>query len=348
MKFSERYLVTAFGVVVLMGCPLCADSESETALDLPEGVYASFDTTKGQIICALEYETTPLTVANFVGLAEGTKDSNKSDVPFFDGLVFHRVIPDFMVQGGCPNGDGRGGPGYTFPDEIRKSLKHSGPGILSMANRGPGTNGSQFFITHKATPWLDGKHTVFGHVVKGMEIVNTIVKGDRIKALKILRIGVKAETYKPSQETFDEMIGKLQNKESKEIEDRIAIERSTVNAKYPQAKTTESGLKYIVTLEGKGLPPPAGAKVKVHYTGWLLNGKKFDSSRDRNRAFRFVVGRGQVIKGWDEAIMSMKPGGKRKLIIPPHLAYGDKAVGGGLIPANSTLLFDVSLESYEM
>lgn len=333
---------------VATGCLSPVLAENDTAIDLPEGVYARFETSKGQIICALEYESTPLTVGNFVALAEGTKDSNKNREPFFDGLVFHRVIPDFMIQGGCPNGDGRGGPGYTFPDEIRGNLKHSGGGILSMANRGPGTNGSQFFITHKATPWLDGKHTVFGRVVKGMDVVNAIAKGDGVKKVDIIRVGVKAEVYKPDQATFDKLVGELQNKEVKEVENRIAQERAVVAAKYPQAKTTESGLKYIVTLEGEGEPPPPGARVKVHYTGWLLNGKKFDSSRDRNRAFQFVVGKGQVIKGWDEAILDMKPGGKRKLIIPPHLAYGDRHVGNGLIPANSTLLFDVSLESYEM
>jgi peptidylprolyl isomerase len=343
-----RKMMVALGVVLTVCWNPCLRAEDEIAVDLPEGVYARFETSKGQIICVLEYELTPLTVANFVGLAEGTKDSNKERAQFFDGLVFHRVIPDFMVQGGCPNGDGLGGPGYTFPDEIRPELSHSGPGILSMANRGPGTNGSQFFITHKATPWLDGKHTVFGHVVKGMDVVNAIAKGDTITKLSILRVGVKAEVYKSSQQTFDELLGKMKNQEAKAVGDRLASERAVVAAKYPDAETTESGLKYIVTLEGEGEPPPPGSKVKVHYTGWLLNGKKFDSSRDRNRAFEFVVGAGRVIKGWDEAIMAMKPGGKRMLIIPPNLAYGDKEVGGGLIPANSTLLFDVSLESYEM
>ncbi len=184
---------------------------AEAERKLAEGVYAEMDTSKGKILLQLEFEKTPLTVANFVGLAEGTKDYSREPggtpkpqgKPFYNGLTFHRVIPDFMIQGGCPQGTGTGGPGYRFRDEIHPSLKHDRAGILSMANAGPGTNGSQFFITHKDTPWLDGKHTVFGHVIEGQDVVNKIVRGDILKSITILRIGEKGKAFKGNQADFE-------------------------------------------------------------------------------------------------------------------------------------------------
>lgn len=182
-----------------------------SAAELKEGVYAQFETTKGRIVAQLEFEKTPLTVASFVGLAEGTKNYSKDGsapkdakgAPFYDGIVFHRVIKDFMIQGGDPTGSGRGGPGYRFKDEIHPGLKHDKPGILSMANAGPGTNGSQFFITHGPTPWLDGKHTVFGHVIEGQDVVNAIQQGDKITKLTIVRVGDKAKAFKSDQAAFE-------------------------------------------------------------------------------------------------------------------------------------------------
>ena len=166
-----------------------------------EGLFAEFITSKGTIVCELEYQKAPMTVANFVALAKGEqKNSAKAlGVPYYDGIVFHRVIADFMIQCGDPTGTGRGGPGYVFPDEIDPSLKHDRPGILSMANAGPGTNGSQFFITHVPTPWLDGKHTIFGHVVSGMDVVNSIQQGDSIKSLKIIAHGDAAKAFNEMQ-----------------------------------------------------------------------------------------------------------------------------------------------------
>ena len=171
--------------------------------DLNDGVYAEMNTTKGTILLQLEFEKTPITVASFAGLAEGTRPYSKDGgepeesegQPYYDGLIFHRVIPNFMIQGGCPMGAGMGGPGYQFEDEFDDSLQHDGPGILSMANSGPGTNGSQFFITHKATPHLDGMHTVFGRVVDGQDVVDSIEQDDEIETLKIIRQGEAAEAF---------------------------------------------------------------------------------------------------------------------------------------------------------
>lgn len=320
-----------------------------TKAKLKDGLYAQFNTNKGEIVCMLEYTKTPLTVTNFVGLAEGTKDLGggakmKGD-KFYDGLKFHRVIPDFMIQGGCPLGSGTGGPGYTFPDEIDPTLTHSGPGILSMANAGPGTNGSQFFITHVATPWLDGKHTVFGRVVTGQDVVNKIAGGDRIESVEILRVGAAAEAFAADQKAFDTLLaGFEQNKKAKE-QAALEAEQELIKREWPNAVTTPSGLKYVLVAEGSGDTPAKGAMVSVHYTGKLLNGKKFDSSVDRGQPIDFPVGKGQVIKGWDEALLSMKKGEKRVLIIPPQLGYGPS--GRGPIPPNAYMVFDVELVNFK-
>jgi len=316
---------------------------------LKDGLYANIRTTKGDILCRLEFKKTPLTVANFVGLAEGTKDlgggAKAKGERFYDGLKFHRVIADFMIQGGCPLGTGTGGPGYTFPDEIDPSLKHSGPGILSMANAGPNTNGSQFFITHVATPWLDGKHTVFGHVVSGQDVVNKIAGGDVINAIEIIRVGNEAEAFKSDQQAFDALLSGLEGREKEK--ERAAAEETAkmIIERWPKAVTTPTGLKYVVTDKGTGdETPKAGTMVKAHYTGKLLDGKKFDSSYDRGEPISFPVGQGRVIKGWDEAFLGMKKGEKRTLIIPADLGYG--AHGRGPIPPNATMVFDVELVDF--
>ena len=309
--------------------------------DLKDGLYAIIRTEKGDITLSLEFKKVPMTVMNFVGLAEGVLNMEDPDEPFYDGLVFHRVIPDFMIQGGDPRGNGTGGPGYRFPDEFDDSLKHDAPGVLSMANAGPGTNGSQFFITHVPTPWLNGKHSVFGHVIEGQNVVNSIQQGDKIETVEIVRVGSEAEGFKATKQAFSDLVENCEKKaKEKEAEEMRKIEAEIAN-RYPGAVKTPSGLKYVVVKEGSGdKKPKYGQSVTVHYQGSLLNGKIFDSSIMRGTPATFQIG--QVIEGWNEALQTMKKGEKRTLIIPPDLGYGIHGFPG-VIPPNATLIFDVEL-----
>lgn len=306
---------------------------------MKDGLYAKIHTDKGIILASLEYKRTPGTVANFVGLAEGKIENNSKKVgePYYDGLNFHRVIADFMIQGGCPQGTGVGGPGYQFDDEIHPELKHDAPGVLSMANAGKGTNGSQFFITHVETPWLDGKHTVFGTVIEGQEVVDAIAQEDRINKIEIIRQGAEAEQFdaKTIFEKFNAEKAEREAKAQKAQEE--ALKKLTTGF-----TKTDNGLFYKMEKEGTGATAQKGKKVAVHYTGQLTDGTVFDSSYSRNQPIEFPLGVGQVIPGWDEGISLLKEGGKAKLVIPPHLGYGS-AGAGGVIPPNATLLFDVEL-----
>jgi len=190
--------------VVLLGAvaaALLCGSASSVRGALPDGLYARIETARGVILARLYYRQAPMTVGNFVGLAEGRMhwrdpaDGQIKTRPFYDGLTFHRVVPGFVIQGGDPIGNGTGGPGYVFPDEFSPELRHNRAGVVSMANAGPNTNGSQFFITFKATPWLDGHHSVFGQVVQGLKVMGRIRPGDRIEHVKILRIGSAAKAF---------------------------------------------------------------------------------------------------------------------------------------------------------
>ena len=320
-------------------------SACEEAKNLPDGLYAVMETTRGEITLSLEYEKTPLTVINFVGLAEGKMDTDAKSGPYYDGLKFHRVIDNFMIQGGDPQGTGAGGPGYNFDDEIDDSLQFDGPGVFAMANAGPGTNGSQFFITHAATPHLQGKHTIFGHVVEGQDIVNAIKQGDTIKKVTIIRNGAAAEAFQADQAAFDKINNNLvaDSRRKAEEADKAIIEE--ISNRWPDAVTTDSGIRYVIKKEGTGKTPSAGTKVTVHYTGMFMDGRKFDSSVDRDQPFEFSVGAHQVIPGWDEAVLSMKKGEKRTIILPPEMAYGSRGAGG-VIPPDSWLVFEVELLDY--
>lgn len=314
---------------------------------LEDGLYAEFETTQGMILAELYYKQVPMTVINFAGLALGTMESNQGPgKKFYDGLTFHRVIADFMIQGGDPKGNGTGGPGYKFPDELDPSLTHDSPGVLSMANSGPHTNGSQFFITHKATPWLDGKHTVFGRVVHGQEVVNAMRQGDRIKTLTILRKGEEAKAFQIDQASFDAARSRLSVQKETNIKEYTAGFEKKMRARYPDAEKGPSGLMVVPLKSGTGPVVKKGHRIKVHYTGSLEDGKQFDSSRDRGRPIQFVLGRGEVIQGWDLGIEGMKKGETRVLLIPYSLAYGDQGYPG-VIPPRATLIFEVELVDYE-
>ncbi|SHG17391.1 peptidylprolyl isomerase [Flagellimonas flava] len=306
---------------------------------MQDGIYAKFNTTKGEILVKLTHDKTPGTVGNFVALAEGNMENSAKPQgkPYYDGLKFHRVIADFMVQGGCPQGTGTGDPGYKFDDEFHDDLTHEGPGVLSMANAGPGTNGSQFFITHVATPWLDNKHTVFGHVAHGQEVVDAIAQGDGIDTLEIVRVGAEAEAWN-AIEAFRTFEGARER--------RIAEAKAKAEAEMEKLaagfEKTESGLRYKMIQEGSGIKAEKGKTVSVHYEGSLTNGQVFDSSYSRNQPIDFTLGVGQVIPGWDEGIGLLKVGDKARFVIPSQLAYGS-AGAGGVIPPDATLIFDVEL-----
>ncbi len=303
------------------------------------GMYAKFTTSKGDILVNLEFEKTPGTVGNFVALAEGNLENSAKPqgTPYYNGLTFHRVIPDFMIQGGCPQGTGTGSPGYKFDDEFHPELKHDAPGVLSMANAGPGTNGSQFFITHVATPWLDQKHTVFGNLIEGQDVVDAVAQGDELTRLEIIRVGEAAEAFN-AVEAFRVFEGARAQREAEEKQKQKEL-LDSVAAGYEE---TPSGLRYQILQEGSGKKATQGAMVSVHYKGQLLDGTVFDSSYKRKQPIDFAIGVGQVIAGWDEGIQLLKVGDKARLVIPSHLGYG-AAGAGGVIPPNATLIFDVEL-----
>ena len=285
-----------------------AQNTKKTAAKKPstDGIFANIETNKGLIVIQLEYQKAPVTTANFITLAEGTNtfvtNEKLKGKPFYDGLKFHRVIPDFMIQGGDPDGNGSGGAGYSFKDEFVTDLKHNSGGILSMANSGPGTNSSQFFITHKETPWLDGKHTVFGHVISGMDVVNAIVQDDVIIKITIDKKGSEAKKFNApliladyfKNKTAEDQIEKdrqialkeKQAQEQAEAKKLYAEKYAPINAENAtylktqklKATKTASGLEYVVLKKGTGIKPADGTNIFVHYAGYLEDGSLFDSS----------------------------------------------------------------------
>jgi FKBP-type peptidyl-prolyl cis-trans isomerase len=306
---------------------------------MQDGIYAKFTTDAGEILVQLTYDKTPGTVGNFVALAEGNleNEAKPQGTPFYDGLKFHRVIPDFMVQGGDPMGTGSGGPGYKFDDEFHPELKHDRPGVLSMANSGPGSNGSQFFITHVPTDWLDNKHTVFGYVTEGQEVVDSIAQGHTIEKVEIIRVGDEAQKWN-AVETFRTFNGAKAEREAAALN----AQKEMVKSLSEGFDETKSGLRYKIIQKGEGDKAEKGKTVAVHYKGMLTDGTEFDNSYKRGNPIEFPIGVGKVIPGWDEGIQLLQTGDKARFVIPSQLAYGSSGAGG-VIPPDATLVFDVEL-----
>lgn len=306
---------------------------------MENGIYAKFNTSKGSILVKLTHDLTPGTVGNFVALAEGNMENKvkPQGQKFYDGLTFHRVIPDFMIQGGCPKGTGTGDPGYKFDDEFHPSLKHDRPGVLAMANSGPASNGSQFYITHVPTSWLDGKHTVFGHVIEGQDVVDAVAQGDGLQSVEIIRVGEEAEKFNAIEAFVGLKGARLKRDAALKAESEAKMEQLAAGF-----DKTESGLRYKMINKGEGKKAEAGKTVAVHYEGSLENGKVFDSSYPRKKPIEFRLGQGQVIEGWDEGIALLQVGDKARFVIPSDLAYGASGAGG-VIPPHATLIFDVEL-----
>jgi peptidyl-prolyl cis-trans isomerase A (cyclophilin A) len=334
---------------------------------LEKGLYAEIQTDRGNILLRLADQEAPLTVANFVGLAEGKLtvfDTIKHKKPYYDGVKFHRVIANFMIQGGDPSGTGSGGPGYKFFDEANNGLIHDGPGVLSMANAGPATNGSQFFITHVATPHLNGKHTVFGNVVTGQDVVNSIQQGDVMNKVKIIRKGFKYRLgYNPSK-IFKAEYEKLEAANRLEQERKAKLKAMNdvrlidaraksipeykdyfyemIKRDHPNVERTESGLVYEILEEGEGSHPKKGDGISLHYNGIHVYGDKFDSSIDRGQPLNFdylVMG---LIQGFNEGVGLSKQGMKITLYIPYYLAYGESG-RMPTIPPYSDLIFELEI-----
>ncbi len=323
--------------------------ETLKALEGKEGVFAVLTTEKGQILLNLFYKETPLTVSNFVGLAEGILEPANGK-PFYDGLTFHRVIADFMIQGGDPRGNGTGGPGYSFADEFVDGFIFDKPGKLAMANSGPNTNGSQFFITHVPTDWLNYKHTIFGEVVTGQDVVDSVAQGDHIINLKIIRQGKDAEKFTVTQDGFDKLsmdgVKKALNFEKEQAEREAKRAEEQLKEITRGCEKSKEGIYYKITEPGTGDKVGKGKNVTVGYCGYLVDGTLFDASKEfhpqGHDPLSFVTGAGQMIPGFDMMVQDMQLGETRTVILPPALAYGDQGYPG-VIPGGAHICFDIKV-----
>ena len=355
MSLNRHFFIII--LIINFSCNMSQKNNNDT-------IYASIETTKGTIKANLYYDLTPVTVANFISLAEGENKEVSEQYKgkkYYNGITFHRVIPDFMIQGGDPTGTGSGSPGYTFKDEFIDELKHNSAGILSMANAGPATNGSQFFITHKETPWLDGVHTVFGKVVDGQEIVDKIEQGDSIINIEIIRDGSSAKRFN-APKIFSNHF-KEEEKRKKEAEkalEKLKNDVSNIHEKLKEkAAETSTGLKFFINEKGNGEMVDENKTILTHYAVYFEDGNLLDTSIldvaekynmfDSRRAqaggyspIEAKVGpKDMMIQGFKEGLKLLKIGDKATLFLPYYLAYGETESRG--IPAKSNLIFEVEI-----
>ncbi len=376
---KKIYLLVLTVILALTSC------KTGKHADLGDGIFADIQTNKGDIVVKLEHAKTPITIANYVSLAEGTSPFVSEEYKgkkYYDGLTFHRVMKDFMIQGGDPTATGTGNPGYKFKDEFNDSLVHDKKGILSMANGGPTTNGSQFFITLKPTPWLNGVHTVFGEVIKGMDVLDTIANVATSQApqkdkpvvdvvmntVEIIRNGKEAKKFDAVQIMTDYFAAEEERLAKAEKENQARMEAfkkmlpafvAELTEMKKKAKAFPSGLQIYNLVEGTGERPKIGQQVKVFYAGYLENGTLFDSNIEEIAKMfntydeRRKQGRGyeatpmlyspeaRLFPGFKEGLLTMKIGDKIRVFMPPHLGLGEQ--GGGPIPPNSNLIFDIEV-----
>ncbi|MFT6095500.1 MAG: peptidylprolyl isomerase [Nonlabens sp.] len=371
------------GLLAIIALVFIASSCEDKYPDVEDGIYAEIQTNKGIMFAQLYYQEAPISSANFIALAEGkhplVNDSLKGK-PFYDGLIFHRVMKDFMIQGGDITGTGSGDIGYKFDQEVTDTLKHDSKGILSMANSGPDTNGSQFFIMHKENPSLDMRYNVFGKVVKGIEVVDSIamtpVDGQRpvdsmvMQKISIIRKGKEAKKW-DAVKTFEEAISAAEAK--KEEAAKLAAERKAaapaartaksedlMTLKAKATKLPNSNVMVYIKTEGTGLKPAEGVSVLMDYSGFFMNGTLFDSSiLEIAQQFDNINARKEqmgayapmpvqysssvgMVQGFKDAMLSMNYGDEIVAFIPSDLAYGERGAGG-VIPPNTDLVFEMKI-----
>lgn len=333
-----KHLRNVTALIVLFGVALTACGAPSR--DLADGLYAEIITSRGDIVIRLDPERAPLTVMNFVGLAEGTIDNDHAPgEPYYDGLTFHRVEPDFVIQGGDPLGTGRGGPGYRFPTETHPELRHDRPGVVAMANSGPDTNGSQFYITMRPTPHLDGGYNIFGEVVEGMDVVTAIEVGDVMRDVNILRFGSEAEAYVASDEAFAELRDAALAAREAEREAAREAQLDSIRERYPNLTLDEATGLYLAELQsGTGAPPVEGEEVELHIVWTLPDGRQLDSTRDRGRPETFVYLENRLIRGLELAVGTLSVGERTVAVVPPELWNTGRPPQ---VPPDSYVIFDV-------